>query len=93
MANPTDGKHYGDPRKQEEYENSQVKPHAGKPAVKMSPSWWAPVFVTLALIGLVWLIVYYLTGAQYPIPGIVHWNMAIALGFMMAAFGMVLYWR
>lgn len=61
--------------------------------IKMSPAWWAPVFITLALIGLVWLVIYYLSGAQYPIPGIVHWNLAIALGFMMAGFVMVLYWR
>ncbi|MBV7363119.1 cell division protein CrgA [Actinomycetaceae bacterium TAE3-ERU4] len=74
-------------------ERSTDLPEDPNAHIKMSPAWWAPVFVSLALIGLVWLVVYYLTGAQYPIPGILHWNMAIALGFMMSGFIMVLYWR
>ena len=71
---------------------TQLDPH-WTDGIKPTPTWWAPVFCTLAVIGLIWLAIYYMWSAQYPIPGIGHWNMAIALGFMLAAFGMVLRWR
>ncbi len=61
--------------------------------IPLSPPWWAPVFVTLLIIGLIWLLVYYLSGAQYPIPGITHWNIAIGIGFLVAGFLMTLRWR
>ena len=41
--------------------------------IKPTPTWWAPVFCTLAVIGLIWLAIYYMWSAQYPIPGIGHW--------------------
>lgn len=61
--------------------------------IPLSPTWWAPTFVSLLLLGLVWLMVYYISGAQYPIPGITWWNMLIGLAIMMAGFLMTLKWR
>ena len=61
--------------------------------IPLSPGWWAPVFVSLLLIGLLWLIVYYVSSAVYPIPGIGAWNLAIGLGIMMVGFLMTLRWR
>jgi len=61
--------------------------------IPLSPSWWAPTFVTLLIIGLLWLVVMYMTGARFPIPGIGNWNLAIGLGFMMTGFLMTLRWR
>lgn len=60
---------------------------------KLSPSWWAPVFITLLLVGLLWVVVTYIAGAKYPIPGIHNWNIAIGLGIMFAGFLMTLRWR
>ncbi|MDO5033801.1 MAG: cell division protein CrgA [Actinomycetaceae bacterium] len=61
--------------------------------IPMSPSWWAPTFVSLLVVGLVWMVVMYMTGGRYPIPGIGNWNLAIGLGFMMSGFLMTLRWR
>ncbi|MDK6400400.1 cell division protein CrgA [Schaalia turicensis] len=61
--------------------------------IPLSPSWWAPTFVALLLIGLVWLMVYYISSGVYPIPGINWWNMVIGLGIMMVGFLMTLRWR
>lgn len=61
--------------------------------IPLSPAWWAPVFMTLMGLGLLSMIVYYITGAQYPIPGIGHWNMGVGMGLMMAGFLMTLRWR
>lgn len=59
----------------------------------LSPSWWAPVFVTLLVIGLVWLVTFYFSGGRFPIPGIGNWNMAVGIAFMIAGFIMTLSWR
>ncbi|OKL50551.1 cell division protein CrgA [Boudabousia marimammalium] len=71
---------------------TEIKPDWTE-GIKPSPSWWAPVFCTLAIIGLIWLAIYYMWSAQYPIPGIGHWNMGIGLGFIFAGFLMVMRWR
>lgn len=61
--------------------------------IPMSPSWWAPTFVTLLLVGLVWLLVYYISGGLYPIPTINWWNLVIGLGIVMVGFIMTMKWR
>lgn len=61
--------------------------------IPLSPSWWAPVFITLMVLGLFVMLTYYMSGAQYPIPGVGNWNMALGLGLMMAGFLMTLRWR
>lgn len=61
--------------------------------VPLSPAWWAPTFVSLLILGLVWLMVYYISSGVYPIPGITWWNMVIGLCIMMAGFLMTLKWR
>lgn len=61
--------------------------------IPLSPAWWAPVFMTLMGLGLLVIVIYYITGAQYPVPGIGHWNMGIGMGLMMAGFLMTLRWR
>jgi len=59
----------------------------------LSPRWWAPAFVTLMIVGLLWLMVYYISGAQYPIPAFHGWNIAVGIGIMMVGFLMTLRWR
>lgn len=61
--------------------------------IPMSPTWWAPTFVTLLIVGLAWLVVYYFTGTAYPIPRIGYWNLAIGLAIMLVGFLMTLRWR
>ena len=63
------------------------------PPVPLSPVWWAPLFCGLLLIGLVWLMVYYISSGAYPVPGISWWNIVIGLGIMMVGFLMTLWWR
>ena len=61
--------------------------------IPLSPGWWAPTFVTLMVLGLVWVLVYYISSARYPIPDITWWNLVIGLGVMMIGFLMTLKWR
>ncbi|MFC7581924.1 cell division protein CrgA [Schaalia naturae] len=61
--------------------------------IPLSPRWWAPTFITLMILGLIWLMVYYISGGQFPIPNIHGWNILIGIGVMMAGFLMTLKWR
>lgn len=80
--------------------NDEAPAAAGKgvhPAEKKatrvgSPSWLAPVMVALFVVGLLWIVVYYLSQQQYPLP-VGHWNMAIGFGFIMGGFAMSTQWK
>ncbi|WP_434811944.1 cell division protein CrgA [Microbacterium sp. bgisy189] len=58
-----------------------------------NPVWFKPIMLGLMLIGLVWVIVFYLTNQQYPIPGIAGWNLAIGFGIAFIGFLMTTRWR
>ena len=59
---------------------------------KANPGWFVPLFCFLMILGLVWAVVYYLTGS-YPIPHIGAWNLAIAFAILMVGFLMTMWWR
>lgn len=59
---------------------------------KSNPGWFVPLFCALLIIGLVWVVVYYLTG-NYPIPNIDFWNLVIGFGIMLVGFLMTMWWR
>jgi hypothetical protein len=61
--------------------------------VKPNPRWFAPVMVGLLVIGLVWVVVYYLTQADWPIPDINNWNLVVGFGILLLGFGMLTRWR
>lgn len=58
-----------------------------------SPRWWAPVMVALMVVGLVWIVTFYITEQDYPVPGIDLWNLAIGFGIAMVGFLMTTRWR
>ena len=58
-----------------------------------SPSWLAPVMVTNFLIGLLWIVVFYVSQTAYPIPGIGAWNMIIRFSFIAVGFSLATKWR
>jgi Cell division protein CrgA len=60
---------------------------------KPSPPWFAALMVGLLLLGLAWVVCYYLTQAKYPIPGIHDWNLAAGFGVLLVGFGMLTRWN
>lgn len=55
--------------------------------------WFKPLMVGFMLVGLVWILVFYISGSQFPIPSIGAWNLAIGLGIAMIGFLMTTRWR
>lgn len=58
-----------------------------------SPRWLAPLMVTLFVVGLLWVVVYYVTQTEYPIGGLGLWNMAIGFAFIIAGFVLSTRWK
>ena len=58
-----------------------------------NPVWFKPIMLGLMIIGLVWVIVFYLSGSVYPIPGIGGWNLVIGFGIAFVGFLMTTRWR
>lgn len=58
-----------------------------------NPDWWVPVMVTLFLVGLVYIVVTYLSGSRLPVPGIGNWNLGVGFAIIMAGFIMTMRWR
>ena len=58
-----------------------------------SPSWLAPVMVANFLIGLIWIVIFYISPTSYPIPGIGAWNMLVGFGFVGIGFSLATRWH
>jgi hypothetical protein len=58
-----------------------------------SPKWFAPVMVAAFLIGLLWIVVYYVSGAKAPIPSIHNWNMVVGFVFIGIGFTFATRWK
>ncbi|CAH0212742.1 MULTISPECIES: cell division protein CrgA [unclassified Microbacterium] len=55
--------------------------------------WFKPVMLGFMLLGLAWILVFYLSGSTLPIPGIGSWNLGIGLGIALIGFLMTTRWR
>jgi hypothetical protein len=58
-----------------------------------SPRWLAPTMVAAFLIGLFWIVTFYVTQTRYPIPGIGAWNMIVGFSFVGVGFSLATRWR
>lgn len=61
--------------------------------IKESPRWLAPLMVTAFLLGLIWIVIFYVSGTRYPIPNIGSWNMLIGFVFVGFGFTLATRWR
>jgi hypothetical protein len=63
-------------------------PQAKKSAVKIgSPRWVAPLMVTFFLLGLLWIVVYYIAPDAPFLASLSYWN--VVIGFVLIGFGFV----
>lgn len=63
-------------------------------AAEPSPRWYAPVMVTLMLLGLLWIVVFYVAGDRIPVMRDLNsWNFLVGFGAMVAGLVMSMRWR
>ncbi|WBU37227.1 cell division protein CrgA [Homoserinibacter sp. YIM 151385] len=58
-----------------------------------NPVWFKPVMFGFMLLGLVWIIVYYVSDQQFPIPDLGPGNILVGFGIMFIGFLMTTRWR
>ncbi len=57
-------------------------------------AWVPPLFITVGLVGVAWLVVYYVAGSKVPIMNAWgNWNILIAMGLIAAAFSLATLWK
>jgi hypothetical protein len=60
----------------------------------VSGRWVAPVMVTLLVLGLVWIVVYYITEASLPMMSALGgWNLVVGMALITAGFIIATKWR
>lgn len=77
-------------RTQKAQQNNKPGAHS---AERPNPVWYKPVMFGLMLLGLLWVMVYYISQTLYPIPNIGGWNIVIGFGIAMVGFFMTTNWK
>lgn len=55
--------------------------------------WFKPVMFGFMLLGLAWIIVFYVSQSQYPVPQLGSWNILVGFGIAFIGFLMTTRWR
>ena len=58
-----------------------------------SPRWLIPLMIGCFVLGLLWVVVYYVTQTEYPIGALRTWNMGIGFGLIIVGFVLATRWR
>lgn len=60
-----------------------------------NPVWFKPLMFSFMLIGLVWIVLYYITSAnmQLPVPALGQANIFVGFGFILIGFLMTPWWK
>jgi len=58
-----------------------------------NPVWFKPIMFGFMLLGLAWLLVFYISGGMYPLPELGNNNIWIGIGMMLIGFLMTTRWR
>jgi hypothetical protein len=62
-------------------------------AYKPNPVWFKPVMFGLMIIGLLWIITFYISNAVFPVAAWGSWNIVAGFGIAIVGFLMTTRWR
>lgn len=60
---------------------------------RANPPWFKPVMFGFLLLGLIWVLVFYISGSTLPFPELGSWNILIGFGIMFIGVIMATNWR
>ncbi|PRY11407.1 cell division protein CrgA [Kineococcus rhizosphaerae] len=60
---------------------------------QLTPRWWIYLMVGFMVLGLAWIVVFYLSSSLLPVPGWDNWNLVVGFGLVLIGFGMTTRWR
>lgn len=58
-----------------------------------NPAWFVPIMLGFILVGLLWIIVFYISRSTLPIASIGEWNLAVGFGIALIGFLMTTRWK
>lgn len=71
-----------------------LRPRSGTPYAPGSRRWVPPTFIAVGLLGVAWLIVYYVAGTSIPfMSALGNWNILIGMAGMAASFVIATLWK
>ncbi len=59
----------------------------------VNPVWFKPIMFGFMILGLLWIVVFYISGGTLPIGGLASWNILIGFGIAFIGFLMTLWWH
>ncbi|MEV0602431.1 cell division protein CrgA [Streptomyces sp. NPDC050315] len=70
-------------------------PSAKQTSIKLNSGrgWVAPLMLTMFLIGLAWIVCFYVTEGDLPIKTMGNWNIVAGFGFIAVGFGVSTQWK
>ncbi|MGI4895568.1 MAG: cell division protein CrgA [Janthinobacterium lividum] len=60
---------------------------------QLTPRWWIWTMVGFMVLGLIWIVVFYLSSSKYPVPDWHNWNLVVGFGLVLVGFAMTTRWR
>ena len=82
------------PRPRTRRKTAYIPPPTASGAKAPSRAWVAPAMVTLFLLGLAWIVVFYLTsGDIWGMRALGNWNLLVGFGFITGGFVLSTQWR
>ncbi|OPF82027.1 hypothetical protein VT50_0207880 [Streptomyces antioxidans] len=55
--------------------------------------WVAPLMLAMFLIGLAWIVIFYVTTGDMPVESLGNWNIVVGFGFIAAGFVVSTQWK
>ena len=78
-------------RSSERTKTERTAPAAGE--LGPNPVWFKPIMFGFMLIGLIWIIVFYVSNQELPVKYWGTWNILVGFGIMFVGFLMTTRWR
>lgn len=70
----------------------EIEP-AGNSEDVPNPVWFKPVMFGFMLLGLAWILVFYISQGQFPVKDLESWNILVGFGIAFIGFLMTTRWR
>lgn len=72
---------------------AEVRPVSESARRKPSPQWVPVSAVTVIIVGIAWLVTFYLSENRFPVEAWGNWNLVVGFGLMVAALPILSRWR
>jgi Cell division protein CrgA len=81
------------PKSRVRKKDDKAAPTANVAKLGPSANWVAPLMVGLFMVGLLWIVIYYVSNGDWPMPGIGNANLLVGFAFITGGFVTATQWR